>query len=105
MSVSSMAQHKTVSHQKENQPSDLNVYRFVGSEKKFELDAVPRNFYLSVSISIAPILDTPPLSQGSTKLTISLLYMMSNCMVCPAERLDTTSNAFFKASKLWKQLF
>ena len=105
MLVSRMAQHKTVSHQKENQPSHLNVYHCVGSAKKIELDAVPGNFYHSVLISSAPILDTPPLSQGSTKLTISLHYKMPNCMVCPAVRLDITSNAFFKASKFWKQLF
>ena len=94
-------QHKTSSNQNVTEQSHLNGYLLVGSETCFVIRAVPADFSWSkpkTSILGMPILNTPPLSQGIIKPSISSNPMLLNNMNCRAMSLVPFTMLFEKHS-------
>ena len=84
--------------------TSMPIYLWV-VQKKLELELCQQTSGGANIFLVMSTLKTSPLSQGSSKSSISSLYMLSSYLICRAKCFSTIYNAFFKARNCWKHLF
>ena len=82
----------------------MPIYLWV-VQKKLEFELCQQTSGGANIFLVMSTLKTSPLSQGSSKSSISSLYMLSNYLICQAKCFSTIYNAFFKARNCWKHRF